>query len=91
MANGKVPVSRININDFIKEGGIAVLSLTCMKFTGRGDSWNVEVCTPAGAATTPPSLVKDVRPVFEQMIREGFQIDCVTKSGVRGILVLDQG
>ena len=89
MANGKVPVNRIKVNDFIKEGGIAVLSLTCMKFTGQGDSWNVEVCTPAGAATSPPSLVKDIGLVFEKMIREGFQIDCVTKSGIRGILVLD--
>jgi hypothetical protein len=82
--------NKIKIRDLIENGGVAVLALTCMKFTGRGESWTVEVCTPAGAASPPPaSSVKDIRPVFEKLIGEGFRIECVMNGGIAGVLVTD--
>ena len=80
---------KIRVGDFIKDGSHAVLRLTCMKFTRFGEYWSVEVCTPAGAKAPAPSLVKDIAPVFEVMIKEGFQVDCVMKDGTEGVLVSD--
>ena len=80
---------KIRIGEFIKDGSHAVLRLTCMKFARSGDSWSVEVCTPAGAAGPAPALVKDIAPVFEKMINEGFQVDCVMNDGTEGVLVSD--
>jgi hypothetical protein len=92
MADKSISVNKIKISDFIKVGGRAIWHMTCMKFTGQGDSWIVEVCSPAGADGTAPETdkpVKDIRPVFEKLVGEGFQINCVTKDGTEGILVLD--
>jgi len=81
---------KIKVSDFVKDGSHAVLRLTCMKFNRSGDHWSVEVCTPAGAAgPAPVSLVKDIGPVFEVMIKEGFQVDCVMNDGTEGVLVSD--